>query len=62
MENKIGSIELGKQADVAVWDRDIYTVPVDQVKDMKCRMTLLGGRIVYVAPDSGIRIQPPNVR
>jgi predicted amidohydrolase YtcJ len=62
MENKIGSIELGKYADIAVWDRDIYTVPADQVKDMKCRMTLLAGRIVYAAPESGVRVQPPNVQ
>ncbi len=50
MEGKIGSIELGKYADIAIWDRDLYTVPPDQIRDMKCRITLLAGRVVYMAP------------
>ncbi len=47
LENRIGSLEAGKDADIAVWDRDPYTVPTDQIKDLKCTMTLFQGRIVY---------------
>ena len=47
LENRIGSIEPGKDADVAIWDRDPYTVPVEQIKTMKCKMTLFAGGIVY---------------
>ncbi len=47
LENKIGSIEVGKDADLAVWDRDLYTVPTDKIKDMKCLMTLFDGKVVY---------------
>jgi predicted amidohydrolase YtcJ len=47
LENRIGSLEPGKDADIAIWDRDIYTVPVNQAKDMKCEMTIFQGRIVY---------------
>ena len=50
MEDKIGSLEPGKRADIAVWDRDIYTIPTDQIKDMHCLMTLLDGEVVYTAP------------
>ena len=47
LDDRIGSIEVGKDADIAVWDRDPYTVPTDSLKDMKCELTLFRGRIVY---------------
>jgi predicted amidohydrolase YtcJ len=50
LEQKIGSIEVGKYADLAVWDRDFYTVPTDQIKDARCELTLFNGKIVYRAP------------
>ena len=51
LEDKIGTIEVGKRADIAVWDRDLYTVSPDQIKDMKCRMTLIDGQVVYKSPE-----------
>jgi predicted amidohydrolase YtcJ len=54
LENKIGTLEPGKKADIAIWDRDLYSVPTDQIKDMKCLMTLLDGEAVYTSPDSPI--------
>ena len=47
LEHEIGSIEAGKQADIAVWDRNMYTAPTAQLKDLKCEMTLVGGRVVF---------------
>jgi len=47
LDDKIGSIEVGKDADIAVWDRDLYTVPTDGVKDLKCVLTLFRGAVVY---------------
>ena len=47
LENKIGSIEPGKQADIAVWDKDMYTIPGDDVKNLKCVMTIYNGQIVF---------------
>jgi hypothetical protein len=47
LDDRIGSIEVGKEADLAVWDRDLYTVPTDQLKDLKCLMTLVRGDVVY---------------
>jgi hypothetical protein len=49
LENRIGSIEVGKDADLAVWDRNLYTVPTDALKDLKCEMTVFRGAIVYAA-------------
>ena len=49
LEKKIGSIEVGKYADLAVWDRDFYSVPTAEIKDAKCLVTIFDGRIVYDA-------------
>lgn len=56
LENEIGSLEAGKRADIAVWDRDPYSVSIDQVKDMKCLMTLLDGEVVYRAEESPLKV------
>jgi predicted amidohydrolase YtcJ len=53
MEDKIGSIEVGKYADIAVWDRDLYTVETAALEDMKCEMTIFNGKIVFGDTDSG---------
>ncbi len=47
LEDRIGSLEVGKDADIAVWDRDLYTMPVDDIPKLKCQMTMLRGRVVY---------------
>jgi predicted amidohydrolase YtcJ len=49
LEEKVGSIEVGKYADLAVWDRDFYSVPTAEIKDAKCLMTIFDGRNVYDA-------------
>ena len=50
-EDNLGSIQSGKFADLAVLDRDYLTVPVDQIKDIKSVMTIVGGRVVYDASE-----------
>ena len=50
LEEVVGSIEPGKYADIAVWDRDPYSVDTDALKDMDCQMTLFQGRVVYRDP------------
>jgi len=47
LDDRIGTIAAGKDADLAVWDRDPYSVPTDQLKDMRCDLTIFKGRVVY---------------
>ena len=54
LEKKIGSVEVGKYADLAVWDRDFYSVPTAEIKDATCLMTLFNGKIVFQRPGSGL--------
>ena len=54
LDNKIGTLEVGKKADIAIWDRDLNSVSSAQIKDVKCVMTILDGEIVYAASDAPI--------
>jgi predicted amidohydrolase YtcJ len=44
-----GSIEPGKYADMTVLSQDIFTMPKENIKDVKAFMTIVGGKIVYEA-------------
>lgn len=46
-ENRLGTLEAGKLADIAVLDRDIFHMPLREVKNAKVCMTISDGRIVY---------------
>ena len=47
MEDKLGSIEPGKYADLAVWDRDPTTISTIELRDMRCDMTVFNGEVVF---------------
>jgi predicted amidohydrolase YtcJ len=47
LEKQIGSLEPGKQADIAIWDRDMYTIPGEDLQNLKCVMTLYNGQVVF---------------
>lgn len=46
-EAEKGSLELGKLADMAVVDRDIYSIAPEEIKEARITMTVMDGRIVY---------------
>ena len=49
MEDKIGSIEVGKYGDFAVWNFNPLTVESERLKDWRCLMTFVDGKKVYPA-------------
>ena len=48
-EDKRGSIEVGKLADLAVLSADPLTVEESRIRDIRSLMTIVGGRVVYEA-------------
>jgi hypothetical protein len=51
MEEKIGSLEPGKLADLAVLDRDYFTIPEADIKKVRSALTIVDGRIVHTTGD-----------
>lgn len=48
-ENDKGRIEVGQLADLAVLDRDYFTVAGDEIRHLQSVLTIVGGRAVYGA-------------
>ena len=46
-EGRKGSIEKGKLADLAVLNKDYLTCPVEEIKEIRALLTLVGGKVVY---------------
>jgi predicted amidohydrolase YtcJ len=46
-DDKRGSIEAGKLANLAVLDADLMRVPVDQIGKIRSVLTIMDGRIVH---------------
>jgi hypothetical protein len=47
MEDRIGSLEVGKLADFIVLERNIFDIPIEDVASTKIRQTWFEGRLVY---------------
>src|SRR5262245_30546492 len=46
-EEDVGSIEVGNHADLAVLDRDFFTVPDEDIKRIQSVLTIVGGQVVH---------------
>jgi predicted amidohydrolase YtcJ len=47
MEAKLGSLEVGKLADIIVISQDLYKVPADKVGQTKVLLTMVDGKAVW---------------
>jgi len=48
-EDRTGSIEVGKRADITVLDRQLFEIPAIEISDAKVLLTMLDGEVVYTA-------------
>jgi len=60
-ENELGSIEVGKYADIAVLDRNYIQVRQDGLNEINVLVTIVGGKVVYTEPDYANRKGLPQV-
>lgn len=54
-EEKKGSIETGKWADLIVLGDDLLTLPEDRIRALAMRATIVGGQMVYEATPMPVR-------
>src|SRR5262245_44460526 len=59
-EKDLGSLEPGKFADLVVFDPDYLNIPADQISKMPVMMTVIGGKIVYMAPKFSAEVGPEH--
>ncbi len=62
--DELGSLEVGKFADLLVIDRDYFTIPVDDILKIRPLMTMVGGKMIVLqeslARDLGLQaVGPP---
>ena len=46
-EHLKGSLEPGRLADVAVLDRDLFTIAPETIRDIEVDLTIVGGRVMW---------------
>jgi len=51
MEGKIGTLEVGRFADLAVLSRDYFNVPVDDIRTITSVLTITGGRVGWASDE-----------
>ncbi|MBI4447304.1 MAG: amidohydrolase family protein [Acidobacteria bacterium] len=58
-EKELGSLEVGKKADIAVLDKDYLNIPEEEVSEVQAVMTILDGEITHLHPqfadESGLK-------
>jgi predicted amidohydrolase YtcJ len=57
-EDKRGSLEKGKWADLLILDQDYFSVPEDRIATIRPLLTMVGGKVSYAAePYSGLAVK-----
>jgi predicted amidohydrolase YtcJ len=46
-ENDLGSLEVGKLADMVLFDKDVMTIERKEILSTQAVMTIVGGEVVY---------------
>ncbi len=49
LEKQIGSLEVGKLADIVVLEKDLYKIPPSDISTTKVQLTMMNGKVTYRA-------------
>ncbi|TMK85366.1 MAG: amidohydrolase, partial [Actinobacteria bacterium] len=52
LDRETGSIEVGKRADLAIIDRNLFAHPPEEIAEARCQMTFVDGERVFAAGDA----------
>ena len=52
LDRETGSIEVGKFADLAVLDRNLFAHPSEEIAEARCQMTFVEGQRVFASADA----------
>lgn len=47
MEDMVGSLEVGKYADIIILDQNLFEIPVEEISSTKVLKTILAGKLVF---------------
>ena len=50
MEDKLGSIKIGKYADLVILDQNPMSVPTAELRNIKIMQTIVNGNTAYIHP------------
>jgi len=51
MENRVGTLEVGRYADLAVLSKDYWNVSVDDIRSIVSVLTIAGGKVGWASDD-----------
>ena len=51
LENEIGSLEVGKKADLIILEKNLFEIPVEQIAEVKVLLTMVEGNVVFQGTD-----------
>ena len=49
LDDQVGSIEVGKQADLVILDKNLFAIPAHEINETKVIGTLFAGCLVYLS-------------
>ena len=49
LEEKIGSLQVGKMADIVVLEKDLHDIPASEISTTKVKLTMMNGKITHRA-------------